>query len=182
MRFLKPRSSADKQAIAFAVTFGCLALASVALLLHPFVVRNIVDPFTDALVVICSTGLNLFGAKVSAHGNVLAFIGAPGAVAVANGCNAVEVCLLLASAIIAWPTSIKSRVIGVVACVTAVQAINLVRIISLLFLARYSPPLFNFFHLFVWEAVIVLESVVAFFVWMRWQSRVSAAPAKAAET
>lgn len=165
----KPLSPGDKQALAFAVTFACLSLGSIALLLHPFVSAQMVAPFTGGLVTVCATLVNLFGGHVSGVGRVLAFTDGPGAVEVANGCNAVEVCCLLASAIIAWPTTIKARVIGVLCCVPAVQAINLLRIISLLFFSRYSPPLFDFFHLYVWEALIVIEAVLAFFFWMRWQ-------------
>lgn len=178
---MSPRklSQGDKQAISFAVTFACLALASVALLLHPFVSSKIVVPFTDGLVTVCAGLINLFGGHAVANGRMLSFATGGGAVMVANGCNAVEVSCLLASAIIAWPTTIKARIIGLLVCLPSLQAINLLRIISLLFLSRWSTPLFDFFHLYVWEALIVLESVLAFFFWMRWQGGPRPKPAAA---
>lgn len=153
----------------FAITFAVLALGVIALLNIPFIEKTIVDPLTGVLVSVCGFLLNLVGASVAATSNVLSFKGAPGAVSVENGCNAVEVCVLLASAIIAWPATIRAKAIGVVACVLAVQAVNLARIISLLYLARYSPGLFEFFHLYVWEAMIMLEAVLIFFLWIRKQ-------------
>lgn len=164
---VRPVARKASPGLAFVLTFAALALGGVALMILPSVDQAVVRPFTGLLVDVCAVLLNAFGANVSSNGGVLAFVGAPGAVLVANGCNAVEVCLLLSAAILAWPTTIRARLIGVALCVAAVQAINLARIISLLFLSRYSPSLFDFFHHYVWDAVIVLDAVLVYFFWMR---------------
>lgn len=141
------------------------------LLLVPAVDAAVVAPLTRSLVVICAGLMNLFGADVTANGDVLAFAGTAAAVSVQNGCNAIEVCVLLAAAILAWPARIGAKLIGVAACVASVQAINLARIISLLYLVRDAPDLFEFFHLYVWEAMILLEAVLVFAFWVRRQDR-----------
>ena len=61
--------------------------------------------------------------------------------------------------------------------VLALQVVNLGRIISLLYLSRGSEHLFDFFHAYVWDAMIGLEGLLIFFFWTRWQGR---QPAKAA--
>ena len=53
----------------------------------------------------------------------------------------------------------------------ALQAVNLLRIISLLYLSRGSQPMFDFFHHYVWDAMIGLEGLLVFFFWTRWQAR-----------
>ena len=53
----------------------------------------------------------------------------------------------------------------------ALQLVNLLRIISLLYLSRGSESMFEFFHHYVWDAMIGLEGLLVFFFWTRWQSR-----------
>ncbi|MDP1171663.1 hypothetical protein, partial [Klebsiella pneumoniae] len=47
--------------------------------------------------------------------------------------------------------------------------VNLLRIISLLYLSRGEPSLFEFFHNYVWDAMIGLEGLVLFFTWAHFQ-------------
>lgn len=86
------------------------------------------------------------------------------------GCNAVEVCALLIAAILAFPGRLRDGLIGAGVGVIALQLVNLLRIISLLYLSRGSESLFEFFHHYVWVAMIGLEGLLVFF-WTRWQSR-----------
>ena len=143
--------------------FAVLALAAVALLITPWVDAHIVTPFTRALVHVCAAIINFWGGQAQGIGSVLTIPG--GGVEVANGCNAVEVCILLAAAILPYPASARARAFGVLLCVGMLQVVNLARIISLLYLSRSAPALFEVFHLYVWDALIVLEGVVAFFWW-----------------
>lgn len=47
------------------------------------------------------------------------------------GCNGVKAVLLRAAAVIAYPSSIKLKVLGIFIGVFAIQAVNLMRIITL---------------------------------------------------
>ncbi|MNL23900.1 hypothetical protein D3C87_1453120 [compost metagenome] len=87
------------------------------------------------------------------------------------GCNAVEVCALLIAAILAFPGRLRDGLIGAAVGVIALQLVNLLRIISLLYLSRGSESMFEFFHHYVWDAMIGLEGLLVFFFWTRWQSR-----------
>jgi exosortase H (IPTLxxWG-CTERM-specific) len=170
-----PAAAPGKRAALFyALSFSVLALGGVALLLNKSVDRMIVTPFTGFLVDACALVIHTFGGQVAAQGVILAFTDGPGAVAVANGCNAIEVCIVLAAAIAPYPTRLRTRAIGILMCVGMVQAINLGRIISLLYLSRYAPEWFEFAHLYVWDAVIVLDGVLIFFLWTRWADRAHA--------
>lgn len=150
------------------MTFAVLAIVGTLLLMNSFVVQYFVDPLTQGLVHVSAAVTRLTGAEVSVRDSVLAFVGAPGAVEVADGCNAVQVCMLLMCGILAFPASILSRAIGIVVGIAVVQLINIVRIVSLLFLSGNAPDLFDFFHLYVWDAFIVIDAVVAFLVWTRY--------------
>jgi len=155
----------------YIVAFALLTLGAMALLIVPSVDAGFTQPFTRSLVVVCAGVMNLFGAKVVASGVVLSFAYASGAVMVSSGCNGVEVCILFAAALAPFPAPITARVVGIVVGVVAIQLLNLVRIISLLFLARFAQNLFDFFHLFFWDAFIMLDAVVLFLAWHHWQAK-----------
>jgi exosortase/archaeosortase family protein len=90
---------------------------------------------------------------------------------VTNGCNGLEVCILFAAAVLAFPAPIRARFIGAIGGVAVVQSVNLLRIISLVLLVRVAQGWFDFFHLYVWDAFIMMDGVALFLGWCYWQSR-----------
>lgn len=163
-------------AVQYLGLFALLAVALFSVLATPWAERLFVQPFTQALVDVCALVLAPIDGRVEARGDILRFADGLGAVQVLAGCNAVEVCALLIAAILAFPGRLRDGLIGAAAGVAALQLVNLLRIISLLYLSRGSESLFEFFHHYVWDAMIGLEGLLVFFFWTRWQSR---QPAKA---
>lgn len=158
-------------AIRFLGLFLLLTVTFFSVLATPWAERMFVAPFTQGLVHACALLVDIFDKRVIADGAILRFADGRGAVQVLAGCNAVEVCALLTAAILAFPGKIQYGLIGAAAGVVALQAINLLRIISLLYLSRGSQEVFEFFHNYVWDAMIGLEGLLIFFFWTRWQAR-----------
>lgn len=90
---------------------------------------------------------------------------------VKNGCNGLEATLLLVAAIAGFPAAWRARVVGIASGVVLIQAINLVRVTSLVILGRDYPHLFATFHVTVWQVVIFLLTIGMFAFW---SSRVAA--------
>ena len=157
--------------VVYIVSFAAVTLGAMALLVVPAVDRGFTQPFTQLLVTLCAGLMNLFGAGVRANGVVLSFAAGPGAVMVSSGCNAVEVCILFVAAMAPFPAPVAARAVGMAVGVAAIQALNLFRIISLLLLARFAQGAFDFFHLFVWDAFIMLDGIVLFLAWNQWQAK-----------
>jgi exosortase H (IPTLxxWG-CTERM-specific) len=157
--------------LVFIGTFVGLTLAASAILLIPAVDKGFTIPFTRGLVVVCAGLMKAFGAPVQASGVILSFKSGAGAVMVTNGCNGLEVCILFAAAVLAFPAPIKARLMGALGGVAAIQIVNLLRIISLVVLARVAQGAFDFFHLYVWDAFIMMDGVALFLGWHYWQSR-----------
>ena len=151
--------------------FALVTLALFSVLATPWAEAHFTRPFTQALVDLTALLVRPFDSRVVAGGDVLRFADGRGAVQVLAGCNAVEVCALLAAAILAFPARLWECLIGAAVGVVALQAVNLLRIITLLYLSRGSQPLFEFFHHYVWDAMIGLEGLLVFFFWARWQGR-----------
>jgi exosortase H (IPTLxxWG-CTERM-specific) len=72
---------------------------------------------------------------------------------------------------LAYPAPWGVRVAGVVAGFFAIQIVNLGRIITLFYLAAWNHQVFEFAHLYLWQALIMLDVVVVWLFWMRWATR-----------
>ena len=164
-------------AVQYLVLFGLVTLAIFSVLATPWAERIFVKPFTQGLVEVSAALIRPFDSRVQAVGDILSFSDGRGAVQVLAGCNAVEVCALLVAAILAFPGKLKYGLIGAGVGVLALQTVNLARIISLLYLSRGSQEVFEFFHNYVWDALIGLEGLLVFFIFARWQARRAAADA-----
>ena len=84
-----------------------------------------------------------------------------------DGCNGVNVVILLWAAILAYPSNWKWKVTGLAAGLAAIQILNLIRLISLYYLGQYSRPLFEFAHLYLWETLIIIDAIVVFGIWTK---------------
>jgi exosortase H (IPTLxxWG-CTERM-specific) len=157
--------------VRYLMTFAIVGLALFSVLATPWAERLFVQPFTQGLVDITAFLIRPFDSRVIADGDILRFSDGLGAVQVLAGCNAVEVCALLAAAILAFPARFRDCLIGAGLGVLALQTVNLFRIITLLYLSRGSQEVFEFFHHYVWDAMIGLEGLLVFFFWARWQGR-----------
>ena len=87
-----------------------------------------------------------------------------------DGCNGINVTFLLWSAILAFPSTWKRKLQGLLLGTAAIQGINIIRFISLYYLIRINRPLFDFAHEYLWEALIMLDAMVAFGLWVRFSA------------
>ena len=117
-----------------------------------------IEKFTSSLVGISGALIHLFGGKALVQGVILA--SAEGcAVRVENGCNAINVTILLWAAILVYPAAWPEKLKGITAGTLILHAINLLRIISLYYLGRYNQAWFDFAHLYLWESLIAKNAV-----------------------
>jgi exosortase H (IPTLxxWG-CTERM-specific) len=84
---------------------------------------------------------------------------------VRNGCNGVEAMILLAAAILAFPASLRSRLVGLTVASVAIELLNLVRLGSLFWLGEHHRRIFDFFHVAVWQSLVILAAISIFVLW-----------------
>jgi exosortase H (IPTLxxWG-CTERM-specific) len=82
------------------------------------------------------------------------------------GCNAVNVTILLWSAVLAFPASWKMKALGLAAGSVIIQIVNILRFISLFYLGQYSMTWFDFAHTYLWETFLMLDTMVVFWFWV----------------
>ena len=135
--------------------------------LTPVAQRYFVVPWTDALAKVSARLVTIFDPAVTASGNVLQS-GANGfAVSIEAGCNGVEATLVLAAAILAFPAPWRRKLTGLAIGILAVQGLNVIRVITLFYLGQWNYRVFEWAHLYVWQALIMLDVLVVWLVWVR---------------
>jgi exosortase H (IPTLxxWG-CTERM-specific) len=149
----------------FAVLFAAVMLAGFGLLCAPFA-RPAVEAFSRLLVRAAGIAIEVSGGSATVQGDILSSPSNGFAVRMVDGCNGANVTILLWAALLAFPASWRLKLGGLAAGTLAIHAINLVRFISLYYLGQYSRAWFNFAHVYLWELLIVLDTLVIFWVWV----------------
>ena len=156
--------------VRFALLFVLCVLALFGAELTPPVQHAVVAPWTDLLVGVCARLITLFDGHAIAYGNVLRSSVNGFAVSIEAGCNGIEAALVLAAAILAFRAPWKARLAGFVVGLAAVQALNVLRVVSLFYIGQWSVRAFDWAHLYLWQALIMLDVLVVWLLWLRWVS------------
>ena len=142
----------------FFVIFVALQAALFGVELTPWAQQYFVDPHVAAAGKILRSTTNGFAVSIEA------------------GCNGVEATIVLAAAMLAFPAQWRKKLLGLSVGVVAVQGLNIVRVISLFYLGQWDMRVFEWAHLYVWQALIMLDVLIVWLVWVRLLPRTGAAP------
>lgn len=130
--------------------------------------QAVVLPFTGWIASVSSWLIQMFDANVIANGDVIRDSVSGYAIQIAPGCNGVEAMIILFAALMAFPASFFYKMKGLFWGFLAIQALNMVRIISLFYLLQWDRNWFEWFHLYLWQALIILDALVVWLIWLRY--------------
>jgi exosortase H (IPTLxxWG-CTERM-specific) len=153
--------------IRFFVQFLVLQAVLFGAELTPWVQEHLVIPWTNAIAAASAALVTLFDPGVVATGKVLQSKANGFAVSIESGCNGVEATIVLVAAILAFPAPWRSRLLGLAVGIVAVQGLNIVRVISLFYLGQWDLASFEWAHLYVWQALIMLDVLIVWLIWVR---------------
>ncbi|MDM8564639.1 exosortase H [Candidatus Halobeggiatoa sp. HSG11] len=88
------------------------------------------------------------------------------ALEVADDCSGLSASWLLLAAIIAFESSWKQKLWGIVLGILVLQAVNIFRLISLFYIGDWMPEYFNLAHKQVWIVLINITMIVIFGSWL----------------
>ena len=149
--------------IVLAVLFGIEKLNPVqAALIHPW---------TSFLAWVSAGLMTLFDADVTSFGRVIQSQSAGFGVSIEAGCNGVEAVLILVAGMVAFPAPLRLKLAGIAVGCVAVQVANILRVISLYYLGKWNQEAFDFAHLYLWQALIMLDVLVVWLLWIRTVAR-----------
>jgi len=151
----------------FFIIFSVLLVALFKHELFQSAEKYIILPFTSTIADISVWIVQGFDDDVIATGNVIRDKVSGFGVRIERGCNGLEAVIILFSAIFAFPAPFKNKLIGFAAGFFAIQLLNLVRIISLYYLGQWNYTAFEWFHLYLWQALIILDALVVWLIWLR---------------
>jgi len=155
----------------FVIIFlACLLILFTLELLQP-VQTHVILPFTAGVAHVSVWLMHLFDHEVIARQNDILNAATGGGIEIVAGCNGIEAVLILVSAVLAFPAPWKHKLIGMALGFFAIQSLNLVRIVSLFYLHEWNQVWFEWFHLYLWQALIVLDALVFWLIWLRYLPR-----------
>ncbi len=155
----------------FFLLFVTLLVALFGFRITNFARDHVTLPFTGVLADVSGWLIMLFDDAVMTEGIVIRSLENGFAVAIAPGCDGIEAVIILVSAVLAFPSPWLHKLVGILIGFIAIQALNLVRIISLFYMGQYSQVAFDWFHLYLWQALIVLDALAVWLIWLRYLPR-----------
>lgn len=138
--------------------------------------ERLIQPFTAGLAWLCWKIMSLFDASIGAEGLVIYNRHSDFAIEVVAGCNGVEATIILLAGILAFRAPWGYKLWGIAWGFVAIHALNLLRIISLFYIGQWHIQAYEWAHLYIWQALILLDAIIVWLIWIRRLPRAEATP------
>ncbi len=91
-------------------------------------------------------------------------------------CSGVFATSIYIAAVLAYPASVKEKLIGCLVGAPILAGVNIVRLACMFFIGVFfSKELFHFFHIYLWQGIFIIFVIV---IWMLWSEFFVKAPEK----
>jgi exosortase H (IPTLxxWG-CTERM-specific) len=171
---IRQRLADNRDIVQAVLLFIVVTLVGFSLVLADWSSGHILDPLNDWTASASGYVINLLGGDVDVSANCLWTD--YGSVTVAEGCNTVYITILFLAAIIAFPTSWRKRLVGILLGPLGLFIVNILRVITLLYLNDYDTELFEIAHLYLWQFAIILSGGL---LWLAWIDKIVQRPVHA---
>jgi exosortase/archaeosortase family protein len=162
---LEERLRQHRDVVVFCVRFGVYSVVAFGVLYA--LQDTLVEPFTRGIAWVTYKIMHAFGTPVSLDGVT---VRVPNfGVLIRNNCNAAYEIGLYSAATLAYPAPASRRTAGILFAGVVLYVVNLIRVLSLLYLGYLLPGFFDAAHVYVWQ---VLFLVVVAALWLSWIGRV----------
>jgi len=103
--------------------------------------------------------------KTEVNGAKLSFSGFT--VEIIDECTAIFSAIVYCSCVLAYPTTLKRKVVGIIFGVPCLYAINLLRLFILAIVGAFYPSMFEFMHVYLWQASFIIFVILIFLLWLK---------------
>jgi|GEM_PF-700106 len=108
--------------------------------------------------------LSVFGLQPAVED---AFVSAGGfSVVVVHECSALLLFVLFGSFVLAYPTNMKNKAIGLLFGIPSLFAVNTVRLVIVFLAGLWYPALFEYIHVYLWQTIIIILIFIACLAWL----------------
>jgi len=146
---------------------GFAILLGLEVALYPVATRrwySVVDALTTATARVEHWLASWISADAAIDGKLVWLGGF--SVRIIEECTGIFEALIFVAAVLAYPTSLARKAIGIGLGVPLLYAFNLLRILALLAVGRGRPALFEFMHLYFWQATLILMITSVWLLWI----------------
>ncbi|HTQ47316.1 MAG TPA: archaeosortase/exosortase family protein [Polyangiaceae bacterium] len=137
--------------------FGVLAVTSLGLYYYPYpegsAARSWLDAYLRGYAAVSGSILRCFDATLIVQGQNLT---GRFSLRIVKTCDAMDVQILFVSAVLAWPGPWLRRLVAGALGAAVILVANILRICSLYFVGLYVPDWFEFVHVELWPAVLLV--------------------------
>ncbi|HTR45432.1 MAG TPA: exosortase H [Thermodesulfovibrionales bacterium] len=161
----------------FALTYLAL-MGSFFLLIGLKPVQNVIDLngiYTNGVVFATAKLLGIAGIPCTPHGSLIQLPAI--ALDVKFGCNGLEAVMIYSVAIVAYPSSWRKKMAGILAGFVVLQIVNVLRIAALAYSGVHFRSLFEYLHIYVAQGMMIAVSLALFFVYLTYAGSDRAASA-----
>jgi exosortase H (IPTLxxWG-CTERM-specific) len=120
--------------------------------------------FTPLAATLSGAVIRLFSPEVTVQGSIIQ--GRGFGVNIYYGCDAEDVIMLFAAAVIAFPAPWRARLLGVAVGTVLIVVFNLFRIVSLFYIGVWAPSAFEMAHLVVWQVTGIVFATTLYVLWI----------------
>jgi exosortase/archaeosortase family protein len=114
--------------------------------------------FTGAVLRLFDSGIHVVGRQIV--GKV--------SLTIAKNCDAMDITIVFAAAVMAFPVRWRARLAGLAIGTGVIAVVNVIRIASLYGVDAHWPRLFETVHAEIWPLLLVAIALVMFLRWSRW--------------
>ncbi len=157
------------------ISLFALLLAAVSLGISLLMGRDgAMRALQSILAGISSLVINALGGGTHVVGNTIA--SDRFALSVVTACTGLFTSAVFTVAVLAYPTGLIAKAIGIGVGISGIFVINIIRLVSLFYIGVHLPWLFDRAHLLIWQSLVI---VFALFLWLAWARKVTNVARKA---
>lgn len=108
--------------------------------------------------------LGIFSSTAHATGKLVTFGSFP--VKIIEECTGIYEILIFMAAVMAFPTSLKKKGIGLAFGIPLLYLFNVIRILVLILVGSYYYEIFDFMHLYFWQVTLILMITSVWVLWI----------------
>jgi len=127
---------------------------------HQRLIQSLIVGTADLLRLL----FDLFSDRISGSHKLLMYDGF--LVSIVDECTGIYEVIIFTAAVLAFPAKPGDKLIGIVFGNLIIYAFNILRIVLLILVGRYFPSLFEFMHLYFWQATMILMIASVWVLWL----------------
>ena len=159
--------SENKEALKYVALFLSFCVAFY-LVYYFLTLRGSLSILNNITASILGAVFSFGGADVVVNGAALSVNGF--GLEIIDECTAVFSSIVYSACVLAYPTTLKNKGLGIAFGVPSLYAINIFRLIVLTFVGISYPDMFEFVHVYLWQASFIIFVVVVFLLWLHFLS------------